>query len=291
MTGAPVGFIGLGVMGEPMCRNLAVRSGRLVLAADLRSEPLERLKPAGVVAAEMDEIAAAADVVFLSLPGGPEVEDVVRRHLLPRARAGLTVVDMSTSPVALVRTLCAELAACGADFADAPVARTRQAAIDGTLAISVGAGTEVFAVIEPLLRCMGGDVLHCGPVGSGQVVKLMNNMVLFQTVAALAEAMAIAGRAGVDEALLLTALGNGSADSFALRNHGVKSMLPRNFPESAFPTDYAIKDVSYAVALAEDVGVDARGARLVSETLARSSAAGQARNYFPALIRLIAGEH
>ncbi len=285
-TGRPIGFIGLGVMGEPMCRNLALKSGRPVLAADLRPEPLERLSAAGVQAASPAEIASKAEVVFLSLPGGPEVEAIARKSLLPQARPGLTVVDMSTSPVALDRALAAEFAAHGATFADAPVARTREAAQDGTLSITVGASPEDFAALAPLLACMGRDVLHCGPVGCGQVVKLMNNMVLFQTVAALAEAMAIASRAGVDEDVLLIALGNGSADSFALRNHARKAMLPRDFPETAFPTDYALKDIGYALDLAEAEGVDARGARLARDTLARSSAAGHGMEYFPALIRL-----
>jgi hypothetical protein len=287
-----MGFVGLGVMGEPMCRNLALKSGAPVIAYDLRAEPLARLAEAGVEAAGSLAEVAAADLIFLSLPGGPQVEGVMRGPggLIGSAREGQIVVDTSTAPVELDRALAAELAARGAGFADAPVARTRQAAIDGTLAISVGASPEVFGSIRPALECMGTDVLHCGPVGCGQVVKQMNNMVLFQTVVAIAEALAIGGKAGVDEALLVQALGNGSADSFALRNHGAKAMLPRVFPETAFPTDYAIKDVSYALALAEAVGVDARGARLARETLERSSAAGQGRLYFPALIRMIAGE-
>ncbi|HUF86147.1 MAG TPA: NAD(P)-dependent oxidoreductase [Thermohalobaculum sp.] len=285
-----IGFIGLGVMGEPMCRNLAEKSGRKVQAFDMRPEPLERLAAAGVrAAASAEEAGRDAEVVFLSLPAGPQVEAVVR-GLLPSLRAGQVIVDTSTAPVALERQLSAEAGAKRAAYADAPVARTRAAAEAGTLSITVGAEPDVYAAIEPLLRCMGSDVLHCGPVGCGQVVKLMNNMVLFETVVALAEAMAVARRAGVDEALLLEALGNGSADSFALRNHGMKAMLPRAFPEAAFPTDYAIKDVTYALDLAAEMGVEARGARLAREILERSSAAGQGGAYFPALIRLIDGE-
>ena len=288
MTGT-LGFIGLGVMGEPMCRNLAERSGREVMAFDPRPEPLERLAAGGVRAASAVEIGEAAEVVFLSLPGGPEVESVVR-GLLPTACAGQIIVDTSTAPVAVERELAAQVASAGAAYADAPIARTRAAAREGTLSITVGAEPDVYAAIEPLLRCMGSDVLHCGPVGCGQVVKLMNNMVLFQTVVALAEAMAVARRAGVEEKLLLQALSHGSADSFALRNHGMKAMLPRNFPESAFPTDYAIKDIAYALDLARQTGVEARGALLAREVLERSSAAGQGRAYFPALIRLLEGE-
>ena len=288
-----IGFIGLGVMGEPMCRNLALKSGRPVIAHDLNPAPLARLAPDGVRAASgLDEIAASATVIFLSLPGGSQVEAVMRGPggLITHGRAGQTIVDTSTSPVELDRAIARDLAAKGIDFADAPVARTRQAAQDGTLSITVGAAPEVFARIEPLLACMGSDVLHCGAVGCGQVVKQMNNMVLFQTVVALAEAMTIGARAGVDETLLLTALGNGSADSFALRNHATKAMLPRNFPEAAFPTDYAIKDASYALDLAKATGVDARGAALALETLDRASAAGLGRVYFPALLKLIADE-
>jgi 3-hydroxyisobutyrate dehydrogenase-like beta-hydroxyacid dehydrogenase/acyl dehydratase len=291
MSTTPIGFIGLGVMGEPMCLNLARRSGLPVLAHDLDPAPLARLAAEGVgTAAGLRQVAGEAAIVFLSLPGGPQVEQVLRGPdgLLAHGRPGQTVVDCSTAPVDLTRSLAADLARAGIDFADAPVARTRQAARDGTLSITVGASAEVFARIEPLLRHMGSEVLHCGPVGCGQVVKLMNNMVLFQTVAALAEAMAIGARAGVDEALLLRALGNGSADSFALRNHAIKAMLPRDFPSAAFPTDYAIKDATYAAELARSLGIEARGAELALDTLRRSSAAGLGAEYFPALIKLIA---
>lgn len=289
MTG-PVGFIGLGVMGEPMCRNLAEKSGREIVAFDPRPERPGRLAAAGVRAARsVMEVGRAAEVVFLSLPGGPEVE-AVAGELIPAARRGQVVVDTSTAPVSLERALAERLSDRGAAYADAPVARTRAAAEAGTLSITVGAEPDVFAALEPLLRCMGSDVLHCGPVGCGQVVKLMNNMVLIETVVAIAEAMAVARRAGVEEKLLLEALSNGSADSFALRNHGMKAMLPRAFPEAAFPTDYAIKDIGYALDLAREAGVPARGAELARRILEESSAAGQGKAYFPALIRLLEGE-
>ena len=114
------------------------------------------------------------------------------------------------------------------------------------------------ARLRPYLACFASDISHCGGIGAGQVAKLMNNMVLFQTVAAIAEAMAIGSKAGVDETLLLQALSNGSADSFALRNHGMKAMLPRNFPADAFSTGYALKDIGYALDLAEQSGIEAR---------------------------------
>jgi 3-hydroxyisobutyrate dehydrogenase-like beta-hydroxyacid dehydrogenase len=282
-----IGFIGLGVMGEPMCRNLARNSGARVTAFDLRAEPLERLAAHGVIAAgSVAQVAAQAEVILLSLPAAAQLEAVCA-ELLPALRAGRTVVDTSTSPVGLTRELAARFAERGVDYADAPIARTRQAAEDGTLSIMVGASAPVFARIEPLLRCCGTEVTHCGEVGSGEVVKLMNNMVVTQTVVALAEALAVGRRAGVDGAMLFQTLARSSADSFVLRNHGMKSLLPGEFPERAFPTDYMRKDLAYAMQLAQQVGLELRGAETARELLEQSSEAGYANVYFPALINIV----
>ena len=191
-----LGFIGLGVMGEPMCRNLAAKSGAPVTALDVNPEPLRRLAADGVRAAQsVDALAREAEVVFLSLPGGTEVAAVCDA-LLPSLRAGSCVVDLSTAPVRLARDLAGRLAARGVAFADAPVARTRAAAAQGTLSIMVGAPLATFERIRGLLACMGSDVSHCGGPGAGQLAKLMNNMVLAQNVVALAEALAVARAAG-----------------------------------------------------------------------------------------------
>jgi 3-hydroxyisobutyrate dehydrogenase len=141
--------------------------------------------------------------------------------------------------------------------------------------------------VRPILECMASDITHCGDVGTGQVMKLMNNMVLVQNVVALAEALAIGTRAGIDGALLLDTLSKGSADSFALRNHGMKAMLPDEFPDDAFPTVYARKDLEYALELAADVHVAARGAELARTLLDETIAAGYEREYFPVLRRVV----
>ena len=135
----------------------------------------------------------------------------------------------------------------GIEYCDAPVARTRQAAIDGTLAVMAGGDPGVVEGIRPLLLCMATDVTYCGPVGSGQMVEQLNNMALFQNVLAIAEAHAIGTAAGLDGALLFDALAKGSADSFALRNHGMKAIVPDQYPVNAFSTSYAIKDIEYAL--------------------------------------------
>lgn len=287
---SPIGFIGLGVMGEPMCRNIATRSGRPVVAYDMSSAPLARLEAHGVAAAgSAAAVMRAADIVLLCLPGGPQLEAVCRgpSGLLAAARTGQVVVDHGTSPVSLTRELAAEFAAVGVAYADAPIARTRAAAEAGTLSITVGASAETLEAIRPILACCAEEITHCGPVGAGQVVKQMNNMVLFQTVVALSEALAIARAAGVDAGVLFDALSKGSADSFALRNHAMKAILPDSFPERAFSTEYALKDLSYALDLAADSGLALPGAETARDYLTRAIEAGHGRLYWPAIARVV----
>ena len=284
-----IGFIGVGTMGEPMCRNLARKSGATVLAADRNPEPLQRLAADGVKTASMDEIVASCRTIFLSLPGGKEVEQVCLGEggILSRVQMGWTIVDTSTAPVALARRLYAEFEGKACAFADAPIARTRQAAIDGTLSIMVGGTSITFERIEPLLRHLASEVTHCGDAGAGQAVKILNNMILFQTVVALGEALSIGRANGIDGKILYETLTKGSADSFALRNHGMKAMLPGVFPERAFSTNYALKDLSYAIQMAEEHGVPALGADVARELMERAKELGFEHEYWPVLIKAI----
>lgn len=289
-----IGFIGLGVMGEPICRNLARKSGAPVLAFDLDPAPLQRLAADDVqAAASAAEVMARAATVFLSLPSGEVVARLCREPggLLESARAGQTLVDLSTSPVDTTRALAAEFQARGVRFADAPVARTRAAAEAGTLAVMVGAEPALFEALRPLIATFASDIALCGPVGCGQVLKILNNMVLFETVVAFSEAKAIAEKAGVDPTVLFETLSKGSADSFALRNHGMKAVLPGEFPERAFSVRYARKDLTYALQLAREAGVDARGAAVVDAWFAQALDSGLGEQYHPVISRLIAGRH
>jgi 3-hydroxyisobutyrate dehydrogenase len=283
---AAIGFIGLGVMGEPMCGHLARRSGIPVLAYDLRAEPLQRLGDQGVKAASIQQIAASCDVILLSLPDGRAVAAVIEQ-LEPHLRAEQCVVDTSTSSVDLTRQIGVRLTAKGICYADAPVARTREAASRGELSIMVGATADTFARVRPILETMGTDVTHCGPVGCGQVVKILNNMLVFQHCGALAEAIAIGRRNGVPAEVLLPTMAMGSGDSFVLRNHGMKAMLPGVFPERAFSTRYAIKDLSYALEMAEASGLDMAAAKLTMARLKQADEAGYSDQYHPVVLKVI----
>ena len=284
-----IGFIGLGVMGEPICRNLVKKSGARVVTFDLAPEPLARLRDEGAaVAASVADVVKQSELVFTCLPSAKHLRTVFEGDgILNNSRAGQVVVDLGTSSVNQTRDFARLLQAKGASWADAPIARTRQAAQDGTLSVMVGGSAELFAAIELVIRCFATDVTHCGDVGAGQVTKILNNMVLFETVNALAEAVALAKRNGVDPALLLDTLSKGSADSFALRNHGLKAIVPGNFPERAFSTEYALKDLSYALELAEDAGIKVRGAELIGRILQEAIDAGDGGAYFPVIARLI----
>ncbi|MFO1108118.1 MAG: NAD(P)-dependent oxidoreductase [Bradyrhizobium sp.] len=284
-----IGFIGLGVMGEPMCRHLVQKSGLPVVVHDINAEPVARLKALGAKDGGSLAEVAKADMIFLSLPSGAHLQKVCEgpNGLLENVAAGRLVIDLSTSPLKLTRALAGAFNAKGVDYADAPVARTRAAAEAGTLAITVGAAPAVFARIEPLLRYFAAEVTHCGNVGSGQVVKILNNMVMVGTVTALCEAAAIAETTGIKTQALFEAFSKGSADSFALRNHGFKAIAARQFPERAFSTEYMLKDISYALEMATDGNIEAQEAALGARLLQRAIDEGFGAEYWPAIIKVI----
>ena len=237
-----LGFIGLGTMGNPMCRNLAAKSKQEVRAFDSDVDALSQMDEPGVTPAEsVREVAERADIIFLSLPGGPQVQSVCLggASLLTYLKPGGCVVDLSTTPANLA--------------------------------------------------CMASEVTLCGGPGTGQAMKLINNLVLFQTVVALAEALSLAGHAGLDPELAFEVLSKGSADSFALRHHGMKAMLKGDYPERAYSCEYALKDIRYALRLGEEAGLFLNGADNAKEMLKRAIRAGYAKEYFPALAKVITG--
>ena len=285
-----IGFVGLGVMGGPMCRNVALKHGGEVIAYDLSDSAFAALDGTKARrATTLAEVAQQADIVFLSLPGSLQVERVCLgpEGLAAQRATPSVIVDLSTTSVAVARGIASQLSTRGIAFADAPVARTREAAQRGELSIMVGADEPLFARLEPLLRYMGSDVTRCGGVGCGQVVKLVNNALVFENTVAIAEMMVLSERAGVPPAVLLDAVAKGSGDSFALRNHARKSMLPREFPEKSFPPEYVLKDIGYVLELAAQVGVAAHITQLAQRYYAAAASNGWSGRYYPAVIEVV----
>jgi 3-hydroxyisobutyrate dehydrogenase-like beta-hydroxyacid dehydrogenase len=286
-----IGFIGLGVMGAPMCRNIAKKHSGAVFAFDMSESACAALSDVGVMQAQsVAALAESTDIICLSLPGGDAVREVClgTGGIASAISKPRFVIDLSTTTVASARDTADQLAQVGIVFVDAPVARTREAAQRGDLSIMVGASQQDFDAVLPILAMMGSDVTLCGRVGCGQVVKLANNALVFENTLALAEILVIAERAGVEGTLLLEAISKGSGDSFVLRNHGVKSLLPRHFPEHSFPPEYAVKDLAYLLELAQQVGVDARVTQQCRQFYNATLQAGFAGRYFPAVIEVVA---
>lgn len=285
-----IGFVGLGVMGGPMCRNMAQKHAGEVIAFDARAAAFASLDGTDAThAGSLAEVGATADIVFLSLPGGPQVEQVClgADGLASGEHKPSVIVDLSTTTVDSARSVAERLSQQGVAFVDAPVARTREAAKRGELSVMVGAEGDLYDRVEPFLFYIGTDVTRCGGVGCGQVVKLINNALVFENTLALAEMMVVGERAGVQPAVLLDAVSKGSGDSFALRNHGRKSLLPREYPEKSFPPEYAVKDLGCVLELASQVGVTARVTELAERYYAATAEHGWAGRYYPAVIEIV----
>jgi 3-hydroxyisobutyrate dehydrogenase len=258
---ARIAFVGLGTMGLPMARNL-VRAGYEVVGVD--ADP-GRVAALGAGSAETPaEAAATADVAVLSLPSADAVEGVVLgpRGLVAGASAGFAVVDFSTSPPVLARSLAAELAKEGADWLDAPVSGGPHGAEAASLTIMVGGSREVFERLRPVLESLGSLVMRVGPAGCGQAAKLCNNLVAGATMAALAEACALGVCEGIEPAVLYDVLTHSTGDSRVLRTRfplaGVEPDHPASRAyEPLFALDLMAKDLDLVLELAEKHSVAA----------------------------------
>ena len=255
-----IAFIGLGTMGLPMARNLAA-AGHVVVAVDSdlgRTRLLDA--PAAATPAEA---AGASEVGILSLPSPAAVEEVVLGPLGLHAGAppGFAVVDMSTGPPALARRLADKLGRASIGFLDAPVSGGPRGAEAGTLTIMAGGVTEAFALLRPLLETLGSMVVHVGGAGAGQAAKLCNNLIAGATMAAIAEACAIASREGIAPAVLYDLLTCSTGDSRVLRTRfpvgGVAAEHPASHGyEPLFSLDLMAKDLDIALELGAAHGVE-----------------------------------
>lgn len=260
-----VAFVGLGTMGLPMARNL-VAAGHDVVAVEPDAGRVALLgAPAAPTPAEA---AAAADVALLSLPAAAVVEEVVLgpHGVVAGARSGFAVVDMSTGPPALARKLGSALAETGVESLDAPVSGGPRGAESASLTIMVGGSREAFERWRSLLEKLGSLVVRVGEAGAGQAAKLCNNLVAGATMAALAEACALAAREGIDAGVLYELLTRSTADSRVLRTRFPVGGVDPDHPASSdyeplFALDLMAKDLGLALELAAAHGVDVPVAR------------------------------
>ncbi len=284
-----IGFVGLGVMGMSMFKNLAKCKEFTVQGFDNDNSKLSTLQKLNLKqASNIEEIYKKNDLIITCLPGGKHVEDLYyEKKAMSFIKKNQIIIDMSTSQPDLMLKLEKDLKIKGAFIADAPIARTRQAAIDGTLAIMVGATNDIFKKIKPILKLMGTDIMHCGPVGTGQFTKIINNMILFQNVLALSEASKIAEHYKIETEILFKNISKCSGDSFALKNHGLKSIAQDNFPKPAFSVKYAKKDLSYALEMADQMGLSTPGSNTINNLFNKAIKGGYGDLYFPVIKKIL----
>ena len=248
---ANLGFVGLGIMGRPMLNNL-IKAGHKVVAYTRNAKTLDASVAAGAQrAASNREVGERADVIFAMLPDGPEVEAVVlgQAGILEGCKRGAMIVDMSSINPLVSQKIAKACAAKGVDFVDAPVSGGEPKAIEGTLAIMVGASPEAFAKAEPLLKSMGSTVTLTGPVGAGNTTKLANQIMVACNIAAMGEALALATSCGLDPEVVFNAVKGGLAGSAVLNAKG-PMLISRNF-KPGFKIQLHQKDLRNALQTAE----------------------------------------
>jgi 2-hydroxy-3-oxopropionate reductase len=206
-----IGFIGLGVMGQPMARNL-LAAGADLIVHNRSPAAQDALVAAGAAGAESPAaVAGQAELIITMLADDPAVRGVVGDGLLPAARPGTLLIDMSTVSPALSRELAAAAAARGAAMLDAPVSGGDVGAREGTLSIMVGGDAADLDRARPVLEVLGGSIVHCGPAGAGQVVKACNQVLVAITIGGVSEALVLGAKQGVDPAVILDVLSRGLA--------------------------------------------------------------------------------
>ena len=250
-----IGFVGTGIMGRHMTRRLAA-AGHRVTAWNRTAQKAQALSQDGVVVvARAIDVAREADAVICMLSSGPVCDDVLLGDgaVLAAMRPGSTLIVMSSIPVESARHQSREAAARGVDYLDAPVSGGEAGAESGKLAIMVGGDDSVFERLRVAFEAMGRPT-RVGPAGTGQLAKLVNQMMVASSIASVAEALLFAERGGADPAKVREALLGGFADSTVLRQHGQR-MIDGNFVPGG-PAKYQVKDTSTALALSRSIGLE-----------------------------------
>jgi 3-hydroxyisobutyrate dehydrogenase-like beta-hydroxyacid dehydrogenase len=287
LDGQTIGFIGLGLMGRHMARNLLAEGARMVVHNRSRGV-VEELAAEGMIAADTPgAVAGQARTVILMLSDTAAVETVLLAEdgLIAGLQPGGLVIDMGTTAVLATRRFAAAVEEKGADYVDAPVSGGTVGAESGSMTIMAGGSDASFARAAPLFDVLGGRVTHVGGIGTGQVAKAANQIIVGLTIGAVAEALKLAERAGADPARVRQALQGGFADSRILELHGQR-MIDRDFPLGAKAVTQR-KDLFQALELADELDQELPATRLCMELYDRLIAAGHGEIDHAGLIKVL----
>jgi len=261
-----IGFIGTGHIGNPMARHL-IEGGHQLTVHDLMRDATTNLEELGATwAPTPKEAAAGSEVVFTSLPGPREVEAVALGDdsILEGASPGAVYIDLSTSSPSSTRRIYQAYQGKGVQVLDAPVSGGVVGAENATLSITVGGDREVYDRVTPVLECIGDKVIYCGPIGSGMVCKICNNLVTLSLAVFMPEVLTLGVQAGVDLEVLARAIGSGSGRSWVLEGKFPTSLFRGNF-EPGFSLNLAAKDVRLATDLGRELGLPMEAANLFEQ--------------------------
>jgi len=280
---ANIGFIGAsGLMGHGIAKNLLAKGHALALTVHRNRERVADLLAAGAEEADsLAALAARSEIVFICVTGSPQVEASVD-GLLGGAKAGLTIVDCSTSEPDSSARLRERCAAANVSFVDAPLGRAPVEAEAGKLNVMVGAGPADFARLEPVIRNFAENVFHVGGPGAGHTIKLLNNFIGQAVCTATAEAFAVGQRAGVDLAQLVALVSAGPVNSGLFQ--AMAKTLSGDLAGLKFELDLARKDVRYYTHLAENLAIPTVMGEAVHQSLSLASALGHGKKYVPSLV-------
>ena len=283
-----LGFIGLGIMGAPMAGHL--RAAGHDLFVNTRSAVPQALLEAGAKACKSPaEVAQQADVIFTMVPDTPDVAKVLfgDNGIAPALTKGKTVVDMSSISPIETKDFAQRVEATGADWLDAPVSGGEVGAKAASLTIMVGGKDEVFARLQPLLALMGKNITHVGPAGAGQITKVANQVIVALNIAAVAEALVFASKAGADPSRVRQALMGGFASSRVLEVHGER-MVKRTF-NPGFRIKLHQKDLNLALQGARALGVALPNTAMTAQLMQACAAAGLQDMDHSALVQALEG--
>jgi len=282
-----IGFVGTGIMGKPMVKNL-LKAGYPILCYDVVPEPLKELAAAGAtVAGSNKEVAEKSEVVVTMLPNSPHVEQAVLgpKGILEGARSGLLLLDMSTISPIVSQKVAAEVAKKDVKMLDAPVSGGEKGAIEGTLSIMVGGERPVFDKVLPIFQAMGKTITYIGPIGSGGFVKLANQIIVAINLTAIAEALVLGTKAGIDLELMINALSGGLAGSKCL-DQKRNNYLQHAF-QPGFKIDLHSKDLNLIMESAEKLGVPLPTTALVRELFSALRVKGRGQMDHSGVITLL----
>jgi 2-hydroxy-3-oxopropionate reductase len=279
-----VGFIGLGIMGRPMAKNL-LKAGYALVVYDKAAGADDLVALGAKAGVSNRDVAEQSDLIITMLPNSPHVREAVlgKDGVLEGARPGTILVDMSSIAPAATQEICAAVAKKAVVMLDAPVSGGEPKAVDGTLAIMVGGDAKAFESVKPVLERMGSSVVHVGGIGAGNVTKLANQIIVALNIAAVSEAFVLATKAGVHPAAVFDAIKGGLAGSTVM-NAKVPMILDGNF-KPGFRVELHIKDLQNALDTAHALNVPVPLTANVMETLQSLKSDNMEKNDHSAIVR------